>query len=174
MTPEEKRARRNARQKERYATDPEFRAKVLAYGKAWRDSPRGKRMTYERGKRWAEQNREHLRRKRAEWYVTEMSKPENREASRRRAQLAKYRKYGLTEAEFVALRDSQGGVCRICGASGTNRRLDIDHDHATGAVRGLLCRPCNQGLGAFGDSPDRLRAAAEYLEANASKEEQAA
>lgn len=51
-------------------------------------------------------------------------------------------------------------VCAICGR---NRRLVIDHNHGTLAFRGLLCNPCNTGLGAFGDDPIRLARAIEYL-----------
>ncbi len=64
------------------------------------------------------------------------------------------------------------GMAEICGLCGTGQRLDIDHDHLCcpgqrscgKCVRGFLCRPCNVGLGMFGDDPARLRAAAEYIE----------
>lgn len=54
----------------------------------------------------------------------------------------------------------QGGVCAICRAAPA---AHVDHDHATGAVRALLCFNCNGGLGQFRDDPDTLREAAEYV-----------
>lgn len=57
-----------------------------------------------------------------------------------------------------------GNVCGICGVS-TGRRLDIDHNHTTGKVRGVLCYPCNLGIGAFNDSVEVLSSALRYLEA---------
>jgi hypothetical protein len=42
--------------------------------------------------------------------------------------------------------------------------LHVDHCHQTGHVRALLCTGCNSGLGAFRDSPERLREAAAYIE----------
>jgi hypothetical protein len=52
-------------------------------------------------------------------------------------------------------------LCAICGASD---QLVGDHDHDTGAARGILCRNCNLAIGNMGDDPARLRAAARYLE----------
>lgn len=60
---------------------------------------------------------------------------------------------------------AQDGVCAIhgCGAKPKTRRLDIDHDHATGRVRGLLCHRCNRAMPAW-ITPERLRALADYLD----------
>lgn len=79
--------------------------------------------------------------------------------------------YGLTRAERRTLEEAQGHACAICGRpesalhqSGSRRRLCVDHDHATGAVRGLLCSRCNLVLGRMGDDSDLLRRAADYLD----------
>lgn len=53
--------------------------------------------------------------------------------------------------------------CVICGEAGP---LVVDHDHVTGAIRGLLCNHCNRGLGHFRDSPMLLEFAAQYLYAS--------
>lgn len=82
----------------------------------------------------------------------------------RRASLLK--KYGLTIPEYEALLVRQDSKCAICrsGNSGTkNGVFVVDHDHETGAVRGLLCRPCNIALGLFQDDRIRLEAAIHYL-----------
>ena len=70
--------------------------------------------------------------------------------------------YGLTPEDFEAMVATQGGRCAICGRI-SDARLHIDHDHETGAVRGLLCADCNGGVGLPGDDPDRAEAAAAYL-----------
>lgn len=55
--------------------------------------------------------------------------------------------YGLSEGEYKLLKKYQGGVCAICGrGKGKKIRLAVDHDHATGLVRGLLCKMCNYYL----------------------------
>lgn len=71
--------------------------------------------------------------------------------------------YGITEQEYLVLLEAQGGVCAIC--EGKRRgSLDVDHDHKTGMVRGLLCRRCNRRLlPSAQDSTDRLESAIKYL-----------
>lgn len=73
--------------------------------------------------------------------------------------------YGITAEEYDAIYKAQGGVCAICRrASGKRRRLAVDHDHATGYVRGLLCKTCNRNvLGHLRDDPEALNRAIGYL-----------
>jgi Autographiviridae endonuclease VII len=68
---------------------------------------------------------------------------------------------------FQLARIERGEGCDVCGAtaSSAGRRLHIDHDHASGFVRGILCHACNTALGLAKDSPERLRDLADYLEA---------
>lgn len=75
--------------------------------------------------------------------------------------------YGLTPADFDNLWDSQDGRCAICNKVldvDFSREIHVDHCHLSGSVRGLLCHGCNVGLGNFKDSPEALRAAADYVE----------
>ena len=53
---------------------------------------------------------------------------------------------GVTDDEYARLLAAQGGGCAICGNPPKTRRLDVDHDHRTGKVRGLLCHRCNRAL----------------------------
>lgn len=88
--------------------------------------------------------------------------------------IAKLKKfYNLTLEEYDEMFKKQGGVCAICkgtqatkhtGVGGINMYLDIDHDHETGEVRGLLCGSCNRGLGQFKDNIENVLNAAIYLE----------
>ena len=72
------------------------------------------------------------------------------------------RRYGLTPELFERMKVEQGGRCKICELEFTGTP-HIDHCHASGAVRGLLCRPCNLILGYAKDNPARLERAAKYL-----------
>lgn len=74
-------------------------------------------------------------------------------------------KYGLTSETWNALFDSQGRKCAICGAQENGKkRFHVDHCHATGVVRGILCTKCNVGIGALQDDPSVIRVALLYLE----------
>jgi hypothetical protein len=73
-------------------------------------------------------------------------------------------RYGITEERYQELFVQQKGCCAICDKPSGEKRLHVDHDHATGRVRGLLCYPCNVGIGYLRDDPRKLRAAAQYLD----------
>lgn len=74
------------------------------------------------------------------------------------------RNRGLTEESYLALKARQGFACAICSAPFPEKpEPHIDHDHSTGVVRGLLCGPCNQGIGLLRESPGLLERAAAYL-----------
>lgn len=77
-------------------------------------------------------------------------------------------RYNMTIDDYEALKASQENRCAICRVheSELKRALHIDHDHATGRVRGLVCFACNTGMGKLGDDPALLRKAADYLEVN--------
>ena len=87
------------------------------------------------------------------------------------------RLYGITLAQYEDMAAAQGNVCAICGKSETKIDprygdpfpLAVDHDHTTGAIRGLLCMKHNRGLGLFDDNIDDLRAAVAYLESHPPK-----
>lgn len=83
------------------------------------------------------------------------------------------RTYGITLDTYNALYNSQKGCCAICGVYRSpweptgmidrNNYLHVDHDHKSGAIRGLLCLHCNQGLGQFKDNQRIVLAALSYL-----------
>lgn len=80
--------------------------------------------------------------------------------SARRKHLKK--RFGMSLQEYEEKLARQGGVCEICGIP-KDEVLDVDHNHSTGKVRGLLCFRCNSGLGMFGDEPELLLKAVDYL-----------
>lgn len=80
-------------------------------------------------------------------------------------------RFGLTIQAVESMHAQQNGLCKTCATpirlGGGRNGATVDHDHTTGKVRGILCTPCNKGLGFFRDNPTALRAAAAYLEAAA-------
>lgn len=86
-------------------------------------------------------------------------------------------RYGITVEEWEKRLEDQGGVCAICGLhetritrpnakkymNGLRPRLSMDHNHATGDARGLLCYKCNIGIGHLQDSISNLESAIAYL-----------
>lgn len=87
--------------------------------------------------------------------------------SYRESDLKRY--YGIGLLEYSQLFMAQNGKCAICGSeygghrNGEQKALAVDHDHKTGNVRGLLCEPCNQGIGKLKEDVTILQKAIEYL-----------
>jgi hypothetical protein len=138
----------NARKRARYAEDPDS---VLARNYASRQRA-GEAALVKARERWATQD-----------------KMRQRENFRRRHLM---RKFGITPEDYQRLHDEQRGLCASCGQpeididarSKQVRYLAIDHCHATGKVRGLLCRRCNTALGLLGDDVTGVRRLLAYLE----------
>jgi hypothetical protein len=132
--------------KARYAADPAFR-------KSKADQLR----------KWRKENPEKVR---AQWLRHDANHREKRAAMAHARTLSRY---GLTQEKYTAIFRKQGGCCAICNKPETRKfgtkvsRLSLDHDHATGAPRGLLCVRCNSGLGCFRDEPSVAAAALRYL-----------
>jgi hypothetical protein len=106
--------------------------------------------------------REKMRLYMKEWNKTE----KGQQARTARTLRAKFNTYGLTMEQYEDKWLEQDGKCAICNKESPvygHKRLGIDHDHATGKVRELLCGPCNSTLGHAHDSIDLLQKSIEYL-----------
>ncbi len=78
-------------------------------------------------------------------------------------------KYGITLEYYNSLCTKQKNSCAICKKPSVKVSLAVDHNHKTGAVRGLLCSNCNRGLGHFQDDKKLLLKAIKYQEKYESK-----
>lgn len=83
--------------------------------------------------------------------------------------------FGIGIKEYAEMLDAQNGVCAICARpetairNGKIKMLAVDHCHTSDAIRGLLCTKCNVMVGMSEDHPERLRAAADYIQKHAGK-----
>tara|TARA_R110000772_G_scaffold2311_11_gene8024 strand:- start:5908 stop:6441 length:534 start_codon:yes stop_codon:yes gene_type:complete len=72
------------------------------------------------------------------------------------------RTYGISLAEYNDMLKAQDNTCAICDGT-SKKNLHVDHDHATGEVRGLLCHGCNTALGLLNESKDTMRKMVNYI-----------
>jgi hypothetical protein len=84
-----------------------------------------------------------------------------KETARKTAEKRLLEVFNLSAADKQKIVEFQGNVCAIC--KGPMNLKNVDHDHQTGQIRGILCYLCNRALGTFLDSVVRLRAALEYM-----------
>lgn len=136
----------------------ECRSCFQAKAKARRDAdPELREQARQRTAQWIEDNRE-----RYDAYKAGYRKTANYARALRKAHLKA--KYGITPDDYERMLEQQGGGCAICGDPPPDGgSLHVDHDHATGHVRSLLCFRCNAGLGQFRHDPGLLVQAAEYV-----------
>lgn len=76
----------------------------------------------------------------------------------------RFKRYGLTQTVLKTMLAQQSDKCPGCLQPLTLEIVNVDHSHTSGAIRGLLCGPCNRGIGQLRDDPMTLRRLATYLE----------
>jgi hypothetical protein len=131
----------NETRRKRYAEDPEYRHARLARNRA-RYQAHKQEINERQRRRWAASDRKRTR------------QPYSR------TQLLQ--SYGMSTEDYDMLSARQGGACAICRRQ-TAAPLCVDHCHATGKVRGLLCRTCNSAIGFLRDDEALMAAALAYL-----------
>jgi recombination endonuclease VII len=134
---------RSERRRKRYAEDPEYRERMLAANR-----------------RWTERNLEKIAAQKRDRWRTDPDFRAKRFAATLRS------RYDITPDDYYQMLERQHGCCKVCFKPFTafKRLPAIDHCHATGIVRGLLCKGCNTGIGFFGDDAARMRRAADHVE----------
>jgi len=139
--------RRNEKVRKRRAEDPEYREHQRAYHRE-----------YKRKRK----NEDKQRRKERLESDPEFCEKANVQSKVNRWR-TKYKIDGMTIERYEQMSAHQGDACKICRREIPGEVLCLDHRHATGWVRGLLCRGCNIGLGGFNDNPIWLVRAAIYI-----------
>jgi len=130
------------------------------YYRQWETTPGAREKQRAGGIKYYWSHREQaLQRAKARW-----EKYPAEERSRRLKARALKARYGLTLEDYAQMIVAQNGRCAICEQP--FRVIDVDHDHSTGAVRGLLCRACNLGIAFF---EKHAELAARYLAPFATK-----
>ncbi len=182
MTPEEKRERQREAYRRWYRKNPdkvrEHKAKFLAknptYLKEWAaanpDKTKAARRRYYAGHQAEEsargQRRYHSNPEKERGRVREYRQRKGEAAKLAEAAGHRRRQYGLTPEAFDQMLQAQDGRCAICAKCFSITKPCVDHDHDTGAVRGLLCRDCNLGLGYY-ERVGFSQSAQQYLDTHA-------
>lgn len=114
--------------------------------------------------------RSHARKDKENEYRLRVARGQN---PKRQAYLFNYmlkKNYGITAQDFDQMRHAQKDLCAICQrhSSVCSRGLMVDHDHATGKVRALLCLDCNTGIGKLREDTSILARAIDYIEGHGS------
>lgn len=171
-------------------TVAEIRAQKTEYMRRWRAAnlDRARKIARESAARWRARNPETATQRNTEcWAKWKAANPEKAATAERNSRVGAYQRHkerlktwrannkgrmrdyglkarhGISQADYEALCEQQQHRCAICSEPLAGARSQVDHDHATLVIRGVLCDLCNKGLGQFKDDEQRLRAAADYL-----------
>jgi recombination endonuclease VII len=153
----------NEKQKARRWLRPDYFIRERARTAAYRARPEIIARVRERHAKYRAENKEKIRIQQAEYRRTHPGLM---------LKLARQRKYGASPETMKSLERRQNGKCAGCYTplSGlSERKIHVDHCHATGKVRGLLCFSCNTGMGQLKDNSTTLRRLADYLDSHAIK-----
>lgn len=166
MTPEQK-AKKNAKQRAYYAQNKE---REIAKQKE-RRKLNPEKYKAQRAKRYW-QDPDKARNKARAYYeankdrAAAVAREYRKHNKDKRRMQRRFLTYGITKDAFYELWNLQSGRCAICLdrlADDESRTTHVDHDHKTGAVRGLLCSYCNSGLGWFRDNPVWMQRGSAYI-----------
>lgn len=179
----EDREKKNARARARYDPEKERARRKASYDRdpeAWRARDRAryardpeKQRIHQRA--WDKANPERKRAIKKKWYYANLEQARAIQSAYRKANpdkvraAARRRYYDLSVEQFDAMVERQNQRCEIC-SNQFEKTPCVDHDHATGKVRGLLCLACNFMLSNAKDCPDLLMAGIAYLEKYAGQE----
>lgn len=140
----------------------DHREHALKVRKTWRDNNKEKMSEWY--KQYRGKNRDAVRDRQKKW--------NNKNIIRRKLTNLNghyKRTYGLSYEEVINLISLQNGLCKICGDKlDANKQTCVDHNHKTGKVRGILCRKCNVGIGAFQENKSIMLKASHYIESDGS------
>jgi len=125
----------------------------------------------EKARAYAQQNRQKIRECCRKSRLNNLEQYRERERAYYHANKGKIRektlkaKYGITLSQYNMILSMQEFKCACCGKedSGGNGSFNVDHDHDTGRIRGLLCQNCNAGIGQLGDTVEGILNAVRYL-----------
>lgn len=125
---------------------------------------------------WVKKNKKHVLAYQRKWFKDHPNYKKNKDEKTKKKYLdtatncQMLKAYGVSLKEYDEMFTKQNGVCFICGnpetmrtTKGQIRRLSIDHDHATGKIRKLLCDACNHGIGNFHDNIIVMERAIQYI-----------
>ncbi len=140
------------RKGKKFVDEKVSKEKRLAYMRIWREKNHNKIL--ENGRIWQEKNRKKL---------AAQARLRYRKNPQKELDRIRFKKYNITGDEFRTRIVEQNEKCPICKRN-IKKNLSIDHDHFTGKIRGIICNDCNLAIGNAENSPERLRAMANYLE----------